>query len=85
MTNRSWRFYAEQAIREGFDEIKQREPEISNDDLARKISREYYPFGEREMHPYKMWLKCIREFRAHLSGATKARKPSDSRQEGLFE
>ncbi len=27
----------------------------------RKALREFFPFGERKNHPYKIWLKCVKE------------------------
>lgn len=31
--------------------------------LKRFVSREFYPFGERENYPYKVWLRHIKNYR----------------------
>ena len=36
------------------------------DEIFRHISRDYYPFGERSMWPYKAWLNAIKKCKAEL-------------------
>jgi hypothetical protein len=40
----------------------------------RKALKEAYPFGERAMHPYKVWLD---EIRRQTKGKLSTRKPKD--------
>ena len=79
-----WREQSEVAIRAGYTAIKECEPKLSNEQIIKKISRDWYPFGQREMHPYKMWLKCIAEFRAEL-GLPGKPKPEDPNQPALWD
>lgn len=46
-----WRMYARQVIRR----VREENPGLEDKALRRKVS-EAYPFGERAMHPYKIWL-----------------------------
>lgn len=39
---------------------------ISFEDRKKAVSAAY-PFGERRMHPYKMWLKAQRKYLARYS------------------
>jgi hypothetical protein len=35
-------------------------PDISREELKKRCS-ENYPFGERKRHPYKAWLKAMKD------------------------
>ena len=37
-------------------------PTVTDEKELRKLLRDNYPFGLREYHPYKAWLKAVREF-----------------------
>lgn len=57
---RSW---YEQAV----DTIREATKDLSNDmplDERKRIVDAAYPFGSREMWPYKMWLKARRQYLA---------------------
>lgn len=78
----SWREVATSFIREGIQEYSQDIPDA--DALFKKISREKYPFGERQYYPYKAWLQEI----AHQKqlyiwkGREPEKKKPDPPQEG---
>lgn len=57
-------------------------PGLEEKELRKLISKEY-PFGERAMHPYKIWLS---EVKKQLSNRFK-HKPSEQKEInfGLFE
>lgn len=39
-----------------------------------KALRDAYPFGEREHHPYKMWLKAQRQYLARYEPPTDTKR-----------
>lgn len=51
----------------------------SSEQELRRALREAYPFGERAMWPYKVWLDEIRRQR----GLKAKKRDKDSRQQGL--
>lgn len=74
----SWREYARPIIQAVLRETAgQSEREI------RKALIEAYPFGERAMHPYKMWLKEIAVQRGRIKPAKAPRKTEAAGQERL--
>lgn len=44
-----------------------------------------YPFGERSMHPYKVWLSEIKRQRRPFMGKTQSQPPHDDNQLQMFE
>jgi hypothetical protein len=80
-----WRHAAAPIIAKILQETKgQGEKEI------RAALREAYPFGQRQYHPYKMWLKEIKFQMGKLSGRNLVRDrgvppETDPRQESLFQ
>lgn len=65
----TWRDDSNAVIHKAIAEIGTETPDI--DELFKRISKEYYPFGERAMWPYKAWLdaiqKCKAEYRYRMS------------------
>ena len=39
--------------------------------------RKLYPFGEKAMHPYKIWLDCVKQVMALAREYEKRQKPAD--------
>lgn len=63
-TESRWRNISRNVIEEAVDKALLEDPEQDLAALKRKVSRESYPFGSREMHPYKQWLiEIALEFR----------------------
>lgn len=58
----TWREDSNAVIHKAIIELKEETPDI--DELFKRISREYYPFGERSMWPYKAWLSAIQKCKA---------------------
>lgn len=56
MTTRTWRDMAKERIAE----VRKDHPTASGDEL-KKLLRNAYPFGERAMHPYKIWLDEVKK------------------------
>ena len=46
-------------------------------DEMRKLVSEAYPFGQRAMHPYKVWLSTVREILGPSPKALKAQRAND--------
>lgn len=61
----SWRSRAKYHIKRVLDEHRDRG--LTADEVM-KIVEDSYPFGERRMHPYKVWLREIKELRRTLVG-----------------
>lgn len=74
----AWRDYTNRVIKEVFEKHN---PETEEE--AKKLLREAYPFGERAMHPYKIWLSAVKKALSQRYGKT---KPGQQMQinEGLF-
>lgn len=47
-------------------------PADATEKEVRAALRDAYPFGEREHHPYKMWLACVKECLAGKFSKSKA-------------
>lgn len=47
---------------------------------VRKILRDAYPFGQRKMHPYEMWLKEVKRFLDKRFSGVREYRP----EEGFF-
>ena len=56
MSRSQWREYSREVIRETLAEL----PATVTPDEAKKAISAAYPFGERAMHPYKIWLSEVR-------------------------
>jgi len=83
----SWRDDANEVINNAISEIG---AEIrcadDVDNLFKHISKEYYPFGERSMHPYKIWLSAIQKNKAeYLSIQFPQPQAPIDYETGLFE
>jgi hypothetical protein len=63
MTTSIWRQRANKVIAES---LKETEGQPIKDRI--KAIRDAYPFGPREMHPYKIWLSAVKIARAELEG-----------------
>jgi hypothetical protein len=50
------------AARECIRKVHAGLPETATFEERKAALRAAYPFGEREMHPYKMWCKAQREY-----------------------
>lgn len=53
---RTWRDIA----RERIAEVRTEHPTASGNEL-KKLLRDAYPFGERRMHPYNVWLDEVKK------------------------
>jgi hypothetical protein len=66
-----------------------RETEGQDEKVIKKALRDAYPWGQRAMHPYQIWLDEIRRQRGlKTTGPSKGKPkdvPPDSRQEELFD
>lgn len=71
--NKTWKQISFEVIAEAFEEIRKEKPELSAAEIMKVISRDHYPFGERDCFPYKAWLKAIRDY-----------KQESERPDGIF-
>lgn len=74
-----WREHAAKVISRAITELAITHPDLSGDALKKKISADFYPFGPREYHPYKIWLDELkRTFERHPDAAVQlpAKPPS---------
>ena len=61
----TWRSNANEVIHKAIEEIGAETRTAADiDALFKHISKEYYPFGERSMWPYKAWLSAIQQCKA---------------------
>lgn len=61
----TWRDDANDVIHKAIAEIgAETRCDADIDNLFKHISKEYYPFGERSMWPYKAWLSAIQKCKA---------------------
>ena len=65
----SWRTEALRIIDERYHSIQAAQPDLEPAVILRMVSLHYYPFGQRRYHPYKMWLKALKEYRTHVDRA----------------
>ena len=67
----TWRDEANDVIHKAITELGA-EPRCAADidNLFKHISKEYYPFGERSMYPYKAWLSAIQKCKEEYFGKT---------------
>jgi hypothetical protein len=61
----TWRTASIAYTEQAFNQLSGERPELTTDEVLDVVNREHYPFGERAMHPYKMWLKAMRDYRAY--------------------
>ena len=82
----TWRDDASKVIQKAINEIGAESRTVADvDELFKHISKEYYPFGERKMWPYKTWLSAIKQCKAeyHMKMFSKPQEPIDY-DTGLF-
>lgn len=72
MKQSKWRNIARRVIQQVISE----NPGCTGDDLRRLVS-EAYPFGQRAMHPYKVWLSAVRDILGPSPKALRAQKAND--------
>jgi hypothetical protein len=76
MSDPPWRAHARRVITEVLAAL----PGSATEAQKRKAIRAAYPFGERKMHPYKMWLAEVRAALGRrpnpLVAAAKAKEPA---------
>lgn len=63
-----WRREANRAIRDAID--AGREKGLSGIELEKYVRANGYPFGERAMHPYKIWLSAMKAWFARETRLT---------------
>lgn len=61
-----------------------RETAGQDEKVIRKALTEAYPFGERAMHPYKIWLSEIKDQRKGKKRRKKPGEVNDPAQSSLF-
>ena len=61
-----------------------KETEGKQEKEIRKALKDAYPFGQRAMHPYKVWLDEIKRQRG-LKPSVKSTETKDANQTNLFE
>lgn len=54
-------------IQATYDELKRERPDLNGGAILDLITRDYYPFGERKMFPYKAWLRAMTHWRQRLA------------------
>ena len=59
----SWRETSNEVIRKALADTPACQTCEDVEALFRRISKEFYPFGERKMWPYKQWCKALHEFK----------------------
>lgn len=76
---KSWRDSARPIIAKALADT-QGQPEAE----IKKALFDAYPFGQRAMHPYKIWLNEIKRQRSPVMGKTRKQTPVDERQLQMF-
>ena len=61
MTQSKWRKHSNMVIGRTITDAMREDPDMSEKELRRRISAAY-PFGERAMHPYKIWCSAVRNW-----------------------
>lgn len=61
----SWGKDADTVIKQALADLA--DENLPIDELFKRISRDYYPFGERAHWPYKAWLAAIKRNKAAVS------------------
>jgi hypothetical protein len=77
LVSTSWSTIARRHVDEAYREIKAEHPDMPDEQIMRKVSKEHYPFGERELWPYKAWLRAVKNYRQALGVVT----PKDAARE----
>lgn len=74
----SWRDRAHAVIDENYREIREAHEKfnrpITDAEILTIINRDNYPFGEREMLPYRAWCQAMREWKVKLGVPVKAQR-----------
>lgn len=80
MTNRAESYWRRRAAPVIAAVVEQHQGE--DEQVVRAALREAYPFGERSMWPYKVWLDEIRKQLSHRRSTTVERAQKDLFDEG---
>ena len=78
MQKKTWKQKSLEIIHEYFTDIKKEYPLMSDAEIVKMISQDYYPFGVRSNHPYQAWLKAVNEYKSALKIPTKRAKENDA-------
>jgi len=79
--SKTWRQISAECIAEAYQEIRTAQPDLEPAQILQIISRDHYPFGERECYPYKAWLLAIKDYKVSLGliqGKTKHGEPIET-------
>ena len=80
---KTWKEHAAAHIRW----VVQQHPGVTDEKELRKLISDNYPFGMRQYHPYKAWLKAVKEFFAQppaVTGVERTYSPADYVDTPLF-
>jgi len=80
----TWRYRAASTIRDTLAGL----PADADENAVRRALRDAYPFGQREMHPYKVWCEEVRHalnlrFRGVWPGQVRRLKAQDADEDTL--
>ena len=78
MQKKTWKQKSLEIINELFIDLKRDYPAMSDAEIVRMISQDYYPFGARSNYPYQAWLKAVNEYKGALKIPTKRAKENDA-------
>jgi hypothetical protein len=79
----SWREHSKSVIRQAVTELSPTIPDAN--ELFKHISLKYYPFGERDYHPYKQWLKVLADEKKIYVWKNKPKTETENVNVGMFE
>lgn len=55
-----------QVIEKFYGTIKKEQPQLTDQQTLRLISRKHYPFERKYSYNYKAWLKAVRRYRVYF-------------------
>ncbi|KAF0248074.1 MAG: hypothetical protein FD167_2526 [bacterium] len=61
-----------QIIEKVYGTLKQQQPQLTDQQTLKLISRKYYPFENRYSYSYKAWLKAVKRYRVYFDRLAKA-------------
>lgn len=64
--NGTWRERSRGIIVDRFYSIRKIQPQLSDADILKMVSLNYYPFGERRGYPYAAWLLAMGDIKRKL-------------------